>query len=515
MKIGNYNNIYMFKNPIRHFIDINKFRNLLDYNNLNSRNLSWSLPIAYPIRKYYGKEDSRVLNLPNIVNFFILCNKMENETTFPELSDNYFTRMTLNLETGDFPSATYKCFVEKDLEYLVKFEYLVILDIKSFYNSINTHKLQEIIGLPFDDLYIRNLNEGKSSGLLKGPLTSLYLADAFLYEIIQKFYRDLTSENINFKLEYFSDDVYLFINSQDIREAKRIFSKVLDNYDLQTNEFKYIQYDYLTYTKWNIVDKYWNTVIRDQKNYEKLTDKAKIHFNFINQLIYRKQKLNNNKLESIFMTGFFKSKFFIDLDISKYVFKNSDLHKLAYIYREHPETLLYTINKFRGIDEFTVGIKKFLMEFFEKSLNSSFFEEQMYYYYALKCLYNNDFLSNGIINRIIYSNNQVLISYIIMDKIIDSKIKDLLVKDEKKWFLNYHILLRIKIIEGLIEPELINDYLIPTISGKNKDAKRTVYSNFYLNAINNNFTMINENPSISISRYIELKKHTDYNEDEE
>jgi hypothetical protein len=505
----------MFKNPIRHFIDINKFKNLLDYSKLNDRILSWSVPINFPIRKHYGKEDLRMLDFPNIVNFYTLCNKLENETTFPEISDNCFTRMILNLETGDFPSVVYKWFVEKDLEYLVEYEYLVILDIKSFYSSINTHKLQEIIRLPFNDIYIRNLNEGKSSGILKGPLTSLYLADAFLNEIIKAYNQDLINSNINFKLEYFSDDVYLFINSPDIQEAKKIFSKVLSNYDLQTNEFKYVQHDYLTYTKWNIVDKYWNTVIRDQKNYEKLADKNKIHLNFINQLIYRKQKLHNNKLESIFMTGFFKSKFFVELDTSKYLFKKSDLHKLAYIYREHPETLLYTIYKFKNFEEFTKGVKKFLLEFFNTALKSPFFEEQIYYYYALKCLYNNEFLNNDIIQRIINSENQILISYIIMDSILDSKISELLVKDEKRWFLNYHIILRTKIIEGSINTNLINEYLIPTISGKNKDEKRELYSNFYLNAIKSNFTMINLKPSLSISRYIELKKLTIISEGEE
>lgn len=502
-----YNYLYMFKNPIRFFIDIHPFKSLFnDISKMTTDNLSRTKPISFTIRKYYGETDNRTLDFPNLVNFFVLTNKLEKNTTFPNLPISLETRMVVNIVTGDFPATQYKYCIERDMLKLVEYEILLRMDIKSFYDTIYTHDLEKKLNLPFTDLYITNQKDGKTSGIIKGPYTSLFLAESLLKLIMKDFVSILKDNNLKSKVEFFSDDIYVFINKVDVDKVKQLFSKVLVVYGLQTNTQKHKEYDYLSYSKENIVDKYWNIIIRDQKNYEASTKKKPFHFNFINQLIYRKSKLNNKRLEAIFINGFFKSTFFVDLDPKKYTFDTTDLHKILFLYREHPECILYSIHKFIQIEEFKENVGRHLKKMLIDSLNTPFQEEQIYYFYALKSVYGLEFVTSELLSIIANSDNQILVSYLINYDFYDNEIDKLLIKEDDRWFVNYHIILRRFVKEQKSVSDLITDYLIPTPGGNKKTQKNNTYFNFYKKAIEMKLPMINLNPYETIKTYLQVKK---------
>ena len=63
----NLNNLYNFKNPIRHFIDIELLWFPTDDNRYEINRLSWTEPFPFRVKKHDDKY--RTLKLPNILNF--------------------------------------------------------------------------------------------------------------------------------------------------------------------------------------------------------------------------------------------------------------------------------------------------------------------------------------------------------------------------------------------------------------------------------------------------------------
>ena len=154
------------------------------------------------------------------------------------------------------------------------------MDIKSFYDTIYTHNLKSKLNFSFNDSFISNQNEGKTAGIIKGPYTSLFLAELYLGKIIRDYNELMVKNNVKSKVEFFSDDIYVFINREDETKAKHLLSETLKKYGLQINTDKYDKYDYQNYSKENIIDKYWNIIVRDQKQYEDITDDEKYYLNF-------------------------------------------------------------------------------------------------------------------------------------------------------------------------------------------------------------------------------------------
>lgn len=505
--IHNYNYIYMFKNPIRFFIDINDFKPIIStFDNLTLNFLSSTQPATFNIRKYYGETDYRQIHFPNIINFYVLLNELQKNTSFPVILKSTNSRMAAVIDTGDFSSEYYKYCIEKDMLNLVKYDFLLKMDIKSFYDSIYTHTLSDTIKIGLDEKFVTNQNKSISAGLIKGPYTSLFLAEKFLAHIVAEYDEILRGNKIKFHLEFFSDDIYVFTDKESLNEVKHHLTRVLSKYDLETNSQKHKTYDYLTYSKENIIDKYWNIIIRDQNNYELISDPP-YYLNFINQLIYRKDKLNNKRLESIFMNGFFKSKFFVDLDTTKYEIHTSDLHKILFIYREHPETILYSINKFIQFENFIRKARTNIYEMFIRSLDNPFHEEQIYYFYALlKMGFNKEFDNIILRTKVLQTNNCVLISYFVTMGIYDYELEALLSKKAKDWIINYHLILRMYRLKEDNYLNLIETFLVPTPHSKNKQGKKETYLKFYSMAIESDISFVNMEITNAIESYLSIKK---------
>lgn len=187
---------------------------------------------------------------------------------------------------------------------------------------------------------------------------------------------------------------------------------------------------------------------------------------------------------------------------------------MLYIYRFCPEIILYSINKFKSFSYFKgEDFKKFLQVRYKESLNTTYNEEQLYYYYAIKVLGFASILEETNDN-VFESNNQVLISYYLKDGIFSNNNIERLKsnKSEQYWFQNYHLILFTDLFNEDKE-YLIKEYLMPEsirYNPKNKESiknKQDLYINFYKlnlenrNLIINNIEKINE----SLEEYIDLK----------
>lgn len=521
---NNITNIYMFKNPLRFFLNIEKIYKLeksyVDL--LKDDDVSWTTPANFKIRKYYGKKDFRMLKLPNLLNFFFLYNKCKNEDKFYDFNRiSLFSRVKVNVDTGDFVSYVYQIQLEKDLDLLTKYDYLYKFDIKSFYSSINTHILQEETKITFGDRFIRNLNDGYSSGILMGNYISLFLAEKFLQKIMEIINNKLieTIGISQFKLYNFSDDIYIFGYEKNESLIKKIINEVLFDFSLELNDSKFEKIDYLSHNNNNILTKYWKKIIHKQllaTNVDGITYNDKIknntdddgyYLNILNQLIYRRNLLQDEKKKSIFINGFFKSKFFNYMNFNDFNITRENLHQIQFIIKNHPETVLYIIEKIK-----TMKNKKFNDEFFDflkttffNSLEKDFYEEQLYYYFAIKKYNTNYNFEKEIIEKVMKSNNQILSSYFVMNEIDCGNhgyALEYLNEKNNNWILNYHIILKNK--DTLDIDTYLNKYLCPKMA---KESKRYVYIDFYKKLLDNNYKIINSISSVStkINEFISEK----------
>lgn len=495
-----YNTIYNFKNPVRHFFNID---NLIFHNpeSIDIEKTCWTTPVKFRVLK----DDSgfRTLKFPNIIQLVIAY---EHFKGFPEFADPYnlepsHKRLSSKLSTGDFTIGSFEEKLQKDFANLCVYDNLLKLDIKEFYGRIYTHYL-DFGGLA--DRYLTNMNGGATNGIIMGNYLSLYFAEQHLCKISQRIEQELCKAQIDCDYSYFSDDFYFFCNKHDNKRITEIFDKVLEEFDLERNNHKKVVHDYASYTEETIMTRYWkkinaycNTHCRKESSQNRLA--------FINQLVYRMADFSA-KNKRTFINSFFKGFYFYSIlsNIKKYEMKDYDYHELCYLYRTSPEALLYSIDLIRQIPNFDVNkMKKFFEVRYKESLRNPHHDVQLYFYYAITVLGLTDILDNTS-GDVLETENQILISYYIqLDLFSDtqySKLKGM--TDEKYWLQNYHLIMkRVDLFTDL--ENSINTYLIPKkCYDKNTPeylARRQMYFDFYHENLKAGKTIIVEPAGIKVA----------------
>lgn len=409
--MADYNNLYNFKNTIRHFVNINNLIFPDDIESFEISKLAWSAPFKYRIRK--DTNIFRTLKIPNILVFVAAYEKMKGLPSFDNPTDLDVThkRLSVNVSAGEFSIGSFEACLKKDFENLCIYDRLIKIDIKEFYGRIYTH----LIGMGDDERYFTDMNTGATNGLIMGNYLSLYWAEKVLSDISNDLEKELREKSIECEFSYFSDDFYFFLNDGSEREIIKIFDSVLEKYDLERNKDKNECWDYFTYNNYNVVEKYWKKVI-SVCNQTRQRDSQK-RLVFINQLIYRCSLLEDDKLRRVLINGFFRTKYFReDIKLSKYTFRDYDIHQLCFLFKLSPECLLYSADKFMEVSNFNCNMfKQFFEVRYKESLKKDFHEEQLYYFYAMK-LWGFDEICKQQSEAVLRSKNQVLISYYILQK---------------------------------------------------------------------------------------------------
>ncbi|MDD7796306.1 hypothetical protein [Clostridium sp. 'White wine YQ'] len=512
------NNIYNFKNPIKHFVNIDTVMFPEDISSFNKIEIDRTYPINFRIRK---KDDKyRVLKLPNILNFRRAYEEFKNLDNFEFIQgmDEGFKRLSANTDTGDFVEGEYERQLEEDFERLSVYDNMIKIDIKEFYGRIYTHYL----GLGREkENFLTNMNLGATNGLIMGNYISLYFAELYLTKISDDLKRELSSSiGSECDFSYFSDDFYFFCNRKYNKKIINIFDKVLERYQLERNDSKEEIWTYETFNNYNMVARYWKKVIaHSNTRFKKYTDdtnreiKRNNKLYFINQLVYRMSKLQDDKLKKVFINNFFKTRFFRDLESDKYQIKNYDYHQLCFLFKTSPECLLYCIDKFLQLQGFDKNkIRKFFIVRYKESLKEPFNDEQLYYYYAIKKLGFNEVLRETT-DLVINSENQILISYYLKERLFSNEKVEFLSQksDEKYWFQNYHLILYTDNLKGDLDNS-IKTYLIPSIleevtRPEKKESKMKRYFNFYKENLSSDIELIRSIGEVNeaIKYYLDLK----------
>ena len=188
-----------------------------------------------------------------------------------------------------------------------------------------------------------------------------------------------------------------------------------------------------------------------------------------------------------------------------YELQDFNCHQLFSMFKFSPEILLYTLPKFKKFDFFIKKIEKFLAVRYQNSLETNFFEEQLYYFYAIKSLGFDDILiknKDSVLNK----NNQILKSYYLIYNYFDNNDINILKnnKAEDQWFVNYHLILSLNDVKNL--EDNIRIYLVPK-SAVGKPSKENHYFKFYKENLESKKTLIKkvESLELGIQRYIDLK----------
>jgi hypothetical protein len=489
-----YNNIYNFKNPIRHFINIDWLNYPSNISALDIEDTCWTQPIKFRIQK--DADGFRTLKLPNILQTVCAYEHFKNFPDFsnPQNLDIDHKMLSPVMETGDFKIGAYDEQLENDFNNLCIYDNLLRLDIKEFYGRIYTHYL-DFNGLK--DRYITNMNMGATNGLIMGNYLSLYFAEQHLSKISKRVCEEINSANISCEFSYFSDDFYFFCNKHDNEMLINIFDKVLEEFDLERNTDKIEFWDYSTYNQENLMTRYWKK-INYYCNTHFSSDSDNNKLVFINQLIYRSSSFKTEKQKRVFINNFFKSKYFRTLDISKFEFRDYDYHQLCFLFRTSPEALLYSIDVLQNISNFDKSnIKKFFEIRYSEALNNPCHDVQLYYYYALNILNFTDIIANYG-NQVLKSENQILISYYIENDLFDTAQLDLLKQftDEQYWFQSYHLIMHCSDLYANID-QSIETYLVPKKSLPNPTdtpttiARRKIYADFYKDNLLNGLSILN------------------------
>ena len=468
------NNIYNFKNPIRHFFNLDNIK--FDVSeSFKFKDLTWTAPVKFKIFK--TENSQRVISFPNILNFYHAIKLFQKEDNFWDIkSMSMKNRVSPDLDTGEFSVLSYYNAVQQDAFNLTKFDKLMILDIKSFYGRIYTHDLK-FVGDDNLEQRASSLNRGRTNGLLLGSYLSLFLAEKVLLDIEERLDEELKLHGIQCHYEYFSDDFYFFCNNSDIKKITDIFSAVLEEYDLQVNHEKTTIEDFEEYTKKNNLEKLWKKIInmssaKDEriKFAKHITRECDNHPVLFTQLVYRLSQIPELKYKRIFLANFFKTQYFYELDPSLYTLSQSDLNYICYIYKLMPETILYSLPHVMGMKGFKLSIfKEFVLSRFRAVLQTEKQEEQVYFYYAIKlCKFDEDLVNFK--EMVLKSKNQILISYLVMDKIIQEADYSEYIgsPQESDWLQNYHYL--------LTYDKSKTDILLPH---RAKDNQKCSYTNFY------------------------------------
>lgn len=490
--------VYNFKNPIRHFIDVDS---IWTPTGISVEQLSWSQPVKFRIKK--NDEKYRTLKIPNIVNFIAAYEHYKNVTNFTNIGgiNPSHNRLSANLDTGDFVSGEYDRRLQEDLERLCTYDYLVRIDIAEYYGRIYTHHI-DFYGC--EGRFLTNMNSGNTNGLIMGNYLSLFFAEVHTKKISDELENEIHSSRIQCEFSYFSDDFYLFCNAADVEKAILCFDKALEKMDLQRNESKDERWTYETHNQHNVVARYWKRVIAQCNQAFKKTS-ANNKLVFLNQLIYRLSVLDE-KFKKVFVNSFFKTKYFREMDLERYQVKAYDYHQLCFLFKLSPEAMLYAIDRFVDMSSFEKGkLAKFLKVRYEASLRKPYHDEQLYYYYSLNILGMDDIISQAR-EMVLDSENQVLISYYLKDGIFSgtdiSRLKACI--DETYWFQNYHLILFSSDLQADLENN-IQRYLIPAKASK--PIQRDLYLRFYNENIQAGKALIRDIPGVhsEIKDYLALK----------
>ena len=230
----------------------------------------------------------------------------------------------------------------EDINYLYDIKYALVIDNKSYFDSINQeYLLQMIEDIIKDKKFLKiikiilrteyldskdNKIKIPSKGVYQGIVVAPVLANLYLHNVIDTWYNNIETKEDIFMVRFADDIAFLTINKQDVETIKKAIENRFKEYDLKTEPDKtrvinleeedliYLGYrihknnreinKYLSDKKKHSIERDISSIIKD--SIEDLKDKS-ISKRISNRELYRRYYIYyirriNNKLEGIYRT---------------------------------------------------------------------------------------------------------------------------------------------------------------------------------------------------------------------
>ena len=462
-RVDEWINNYVFQNKYKEYFseDLYKIKNFIDDSISREK---FKTPNYNIVGIFNNKE--RVISFPNIFTYAYSVKKISSAVNqnFGRLYNSQYNTMKIDFNKRRFQANSYSQSLEEKLNLLLnKFDFMYKIDISQFYNRIYTHVFTKLEGGRANgaiDKYIRLYNNDKTNSLLLGNVLSTLAANEIMDDICIKVKNQFETNGIdNYKIEYFSDQFYIYYNEKDY--DKKILSVVKDIIGKSYFEFDVNEEDSTIYNHEKLI------LLREFKReqdslfeIQKIERRDERFFEYCDST-YSNDKLNhffNSLIETYYKISPNKRQVFVEV-ILKRVFssavnllrleillntveQNENKSKrcieiLLMLLKKHPELIITYINI--GIWDVIAKSEVYIhnqlfyqySDMFYRLLNQNKqYINSIYYfhiYYLLKNKFQNDKDKKNILNdyiKNIRGNNYLL------DAIIESTLKPKITRQE-------------------------------------------------------------------------------------
>lgn len=292
-------NNYVFQNKYKEYFsnELYKVKNAIDTNVA----LKKYKTICYNITGVFNEKE-RVISFPNIFTYAYSAVKLLENTSnnFGRLENSKYNTMKIDFKKRKFQSNSYsQCLENKTNLLLNKYEYMYKIDIQNFYNRIYTHVFEKLEhGDESIDKYVRLYNNNKTNSLLLGNILSTLSANEIMEDMCEKIEREFKmnseeSELKNCKIEYFSDQFYIYFNQENL--VPKILSIVKNVIGKSYFEFEINNNDSMIYNHEKII-----TFRKFNKDLDSLYDLQNINRSEKQFFKYCDADYSNNKMSHFF-----------------------------------------------------------------------------------------------------------------------------------------------------------------------------------------------------------------------
>lgn len=428
-------------------------------------------PLRFSMSRFTGNKERRMIYIPEITNYIRAINYLDNNNLIEELiniakSDVSFShfvkkdKIIKHENVYDFEQEKLVCnsndndisnYIENVVDKIKRAKGAVgvlKVDISNFYASIYTHIIPSI-KLGYDGLYenyrkfksnqndstinvdfikysdldinIRNLNCGRTNGILPGTLISQLIAEALLSKI------DEEIKAAEIKYVRYVDDYEIFIYDENkIDFIQNKIRMILNKYFLTINQNKteYIRFPY--YVVSNL-----NKIINDKTHYEVAASDTMELFN----MFFDMEKKGTKGAVRFLVKSLRKAVKFKDMELYKTFLFNVLVNDERSMIKTC-EVLLQNKDLFNFNDADKELIKTRLIE----NINNSNHLESIWLLLLL-CKIDNSIIDDNLLKEIINSGNDLLI--VVMLNEIEKDLYENFVSqiniDNASWLLIYEL----------------------------------------------------------------------------
>ncbi len=144
---------------------------------------------------------------------------------------------------------------QKQLEYIINYEYCLYVDLENFYNNIYIHEIERLKDSEFYGSFEKNeqiykyfkflhdynmaVNKCETRGIITGPFSSYLSAELLLMEIDYQINKEIEKNGLDIHYTRYADDYKFYSDSiRELEDFENLLQRILIEYNLKINSKK-------------------------------------------------------------------------------------------------------------------------------------------------------------------------------------------------------------------------------------------------------------------------------------